>query len=287
MFKHLTIFTSIFFSLLICSIYGAQRETIPGSAQSFRSGSNPGAWYFGDAVLGTYLQCPSGGQCVRIAGDNSDLSVDLTSVEYYSVHAEWSMRTQSLDSLTNLNHVKLFYNTKGGTSTEYTNAGFFASDAQATSYSIPLPQADNEDIVGIWFYLLDTVQGAPGAAYINGFKLTGIDPTRTTFNPTLSPTSFPTLQPTVSPTLDPAKSPTEHPSRSPSKNPSKFPSKQPSNFPSKQPSNFPSTQPSNFPSKQPSNFPSTQPSNFPSKQPSDFPSKQPSNFPSKQPSDFP
>eukprot|EP01083_Nonionella_stella_P085615 237439_1 len=274
----MNVFTSIFISSLIRVIRGAQRQTIPGSEQSFRWGSNTDAWAFEYAVLGSYSQCPSGGACVCLEGGPSDIKTNVSSVGYYSTNAEWSIRTESLNNTSLHNHCKLFYNV-GGTGEAYTNVGFFASDAQATSYSIPLPQADNEDIIGIWFYLMDTFKDAPGAAYINDFKLTGIkitppptryptiNPTTATSNPTLSPTTFPTLEPTVSPTLDPTISPTKpptpntpNPTISPTQS-TKSPTKPPTEHPSKSPSKQPSKSPTQYPSKPPT-FNPTRPPTF-------------------------
>eukprot|EP01083_Nonionella_stella_P153796 494560_1 len=282
---NMNVFTSISISLLIPVLHGAQRQIIPGSEQGFWSAapSKTNAWVFdNNALVAIYPRCPSGDKCLRLKGYGSEALSYTSSLGYYSVNAEWQMRTELLDSNPTANKCKVFYIV--GTVTtdpdnDYINLGKFASDTQATHYSIPLPQADNHPMVGIWFYLYDAGEGA---AYINWFRLTGIKitppptpyptihPTIPTSNPTLSPTAFPTLEPTVSPTLEPTVSPTKNPTSNPTvsptestKYPTKSPTERPTDDPSKHPSEDPSTSPTPYPSSYPSNHPTVNPSQTP------------------------
>eukprot|EP01083_Nonionella_stella_P012518 35513_1 len=239
---NMNVFTSIFISLLIPLLHGAQRQIIPGSEQGFWSAapSKTNAWVFdNNALVAIYPRCPSGDKCLRLKGYGSEALSYTSSLGYYSINAEWEMRTELLDSKTNAEKCKLFYILGAQTTdNDYINRGFFASDTQVTSYAIPLAQADNDAMVGIWFYL----HSDEGAAYINYFRLTGIKitppptpyptihPTIPTSNPTLSPTAFPTLKPTVTPTQF-TKYPTQFPSRHPSNSPSTHSTKSPSKHP--------------------------------------------------------
>eukprot|EP01083_Nonionella_stella_P183101 660740_1 len=237
---NMNVFTSISISLLIPVLHGAQRQIIPGSEQGFWSVSNTNAWVLDNgAMVATYPKCPSGTICLRLKGYNSEADTWTSSLGYYSVNAEWQMRTELLDSNPDLNKCKVFY-VLGAVTTDndYINLGKFASDAQVTHYAIPLPQADNHPMVGIWFFLYTDT----GAAYINWFRLTGIKitppptpyPTIHPTIPTSNPTAFPTLKPTVTPTQF-TKYPTQFPSRHPSNSPSTHPSKAPSQYPLKHP----------------------------------------------------
>eukprot|EP01083_Nonionella_stella_P198962 730043_1 len=184
---NMNVLTSISLSFFIPVLHGAQREIIPGSEQGFWTASKTNGWVFdNNAIVSAYPRCPSGDQCLHLEGYGSEAIGYPSSLGYYSINAEWEMRTELLDSKTNAEKCKLFYILGAQTTdNDYINRGFFASDTQVTSYAIPLAQADNDAMVGIWFYL----HSDEGAAYINYFRLTGIKITP-------PPTPYPTIHPT-------------------------------------------------------------------------------------------
>eukprot|EP01083_Nonionella_stella_P195982 721398_1 len=285
--------TSILIPLLIPFIHinGAQRQTLPGSQQSFRSGSNTNPWEFENAAVVARALCPSGGSCVRLRGSGSGSAWSyMSSSGYHSVNVEWDMRSESLDSQLDNDKCKLFYIVGVVSEDNWVNAGKYASDAQTTSYSIPLPQADNDAIVGIWFYL-----NSVGASYINDFKLTGIKitPSPTQFPTTATPTtvtSNPTPSPTKSPThstYTPTSSPTLRPTLRPTLNPTNIPTNQPSNTPSHNPTMTPTTPPTSAPSNAPTNPPTEAPTITPTLTPTTAPTNTPSDAPSDNPSTAP
>eukprot|EP01083_Nonionella_stella_P150809 480977_1 len=158
---NMNVLTSISLSFFIPVLHGAQREIIPGSEQGFWTASKTNGWVFdNNAIVSAYPRCPSGDQCLHLEGYGSEAIGYPSSLGYYSINAEWEMRTELLDGNDNQEKCKMFYILTGQ---EPIIRGFFASDTQKTSYSIPLPQAGNHPMVGIWFYLI----GSEGAAYIN------------------------------------------------------------------------------------------------------------------------
>eukprot|EP01084_Bolivina_argentea_P146739 256863_1 len=109
---NMNVFTSIFISLLIPLLHGAQRQIIPGSEQGFWSAapSKTNAWVFdNNALVAIYPRCPSGDKCLRLKGYGSEALSYTSSLGYYSINAEWEMRTELLDSNPDLNKCKVFF----------------------------------------------------------------------------------------------------------------------------------------------------------------------------------
>eukprot|EP01084_Bolivina_argentea_P146740 256864_1 len=110
----MNLFTSILIPLLVPVLHSAEREIIPGSVQGFWTSTSAAAlWTFENAVVDAYPLCPSSDRCLRLEVSDghahSEAETYTSSLGYYSINAEWEMRTELLDSNPDLNKCKVFF----------------------------------------------------------------------------------------------------------------------------------------------------------------------------------